>query len=198
MDPKLIQEALDALIADDAPKALELLKTLVASAAGAETSEPEADPSASTPDPAQAAAAATLCKLTGRKSIGEAVAAVEKAFATLRKAEADQAALDETSRAELVGRLVVVGAEVPATAWEGDAKDRKPVERLRAEPVASLRARVESLEAAKGIRKPVEAPTRNDAQLSAEDQAAADKIKDPAQRERFINIKLQRAARRAS
>lgn len=43
MDPKLVQEALDALIADDAAKCQEILKSLVAAAAGAEAAEEAAE-----------------------------------------------------------------------------------------------------------------------------------------------------------
>lgn len=44
MDPKIITAALDALIAGDAEKCAELLKGLIASAAGADPSAPESNP----------------------------------------------------------------------------------------------------------------------------------------------------------
>jgi len=92
MDPKLIKDALDALEAGDSAKALEILKALIASAAGAEepmeAEAPMEDPAAlaaetpeEEPDAAVALAdgedeedqmiAATVRALTGKKSAGE-------------------------------------------------------------------------------------------------------------------------------
>jgi hypothetical protein len=202
MDPKLITEALDALIAGDAPKALELLKALVATAAGAPAADmpPEADPTAPPADPAANAAASTLCRLSGRASVGEALKYVEIAIAALRKSEADASALELTSRQELVGDLVKLGAELPSTAWEGDATARNPVARLLGEPIASLRSRVELLRATKpGAPKSPKAPERTDVvELSADDQERANSITDPDKRAKFIKLRTERLARNGS
>jgi hypothetical protein len=201
MDPKLIQEALDALISGDDAKCAELLKSLVASAAGAEPSEAPSSDDAAPPNPEADAAAATvsqLCKLTGKASAGEVVALVTELLSAARKAKADQDLIDATSRVELVGELVKLGVEWPATAWQGDPKDKTPVARLASEPLADLRARVATLRALVPARIEATAPKGTVAMLSAADQAEADKIKDPAQKERFIQLRLSRAARRAS
>lgn len=206
MDPKLIQEALDALVADDAAKALEILKALIASAAGA---DPGSDPGAGGGDgtpgaadmpPSEAMAAMReLLSLTSKASIGEAIADVKALFAASKAAAEtaakDAAALELSSRRDLVGELVKLGVEFPATAWEGDPKDLKPVARLSAEPLDALRKRVAMVKAAR--------PTQNKtnpgapSQLSAEDQKIAESITDPAKKERFISLRLSRT-RRAS
>lgn len=57
-------------------------------------------------------------------------------------------AFESAARRELVGELVKLGFEIPATAWEDEA-GQVPCERLRAESVESLKARVAKLSAAR-------------------------------------------------
>jgi hypothetical protein len=92
------------------------------------------------------AALAALKKLAGKSSAGETVAVFQSAMARLEKIDADSrdsaAALDLSSRRELIGELVKCGAEFPSTAWKGKPEDRVPVDRLASESLESLRERV--------------------------------------------------------
>lgn len=175
MDPKLIADALEALIAGDEAKCAEILKGLVVSAAGGDPSATDAEPppaAEGAPDalPESLTQAASVLaslaraarELTGKDSVGEAVAALRSVFADRDAAaarEAERAAvLDLSSRRELIATLVSIGAETPATAWartradgtECAAEDRVPCARLAAEPLAELRARTEALRVARG------------------------------------------------
>jgi phage I-like protein len=150
MDPKLIVEALDALIAGDAEKCMTILKGIVAAAAGSDTEAPaEPDASAGSPDEpppdANLVAALALRRLTGREDTTEAIAELRRMRDTVASlsAERDAEVLDE--RRTLVGELVRLGVEYPSTAWAGDADLRTPVARLASEPIAELRARVATL-----------------------------------------------------
>lgn len=164
MDPELIKALLDALTADD-PEAIKaaataLLAALAAPGSGSAEPPPEADPLAADPEPApeaKLAALKALRALTGCSSLGEAVEAL-KAWKAARDQDAtNAAALEETSRAELVGELVKLGYETPATAWE-DAEKKKPAAHLAALSVPALRARVAAFKtapkAAPGFKPP--------------------------------------------
>jgi phage I-like protein len=63
--------------------------------------------------------------------------------------EVERLALETAERRKLVGELVKLGAETPATAWS-DAKGTVPVDRLAAESLASLKDRVQKLAAPRG------------------------------------------------
>lgn len=198
MDPKQIQGALDAIEAGDAAKALEILKGLIASAAGGGAPPPPeggeplaegADPAAPKPGDEKVEQAAMTKKLD---ELTAAVTGLTKTVATVT-AERDAAQLSE--RCVLVADLVKLGAEVPATAWDGDPKDRKPAKHLLGEPIADMRSRVEKLRAARKLSKdptPPERETTGEADLSPAELVAANKIKDPAQRARFVELRLSR------
>jgi hypothetical protein len=167
MDPKIIKEALDALIAGDSEKCMEILKGAIAAAAGAPPDAPKT-PEAGTETPAvveddeekkkepMVAAARLAIALTGKTDPGEAMAELsrrskiaielEEREATLAK---DRATLEAGERRRLVGDLVKLGVEIPATAWSDD-KGTIPCERLSKEPIEELRARVQKLSAARG------------------------------------------------
>jgi hypothetical protein len=207
MDPKLVQQVIDALVAGDGAAALKLLEALLTQAAGGEVSSSDGaatDPTATSADGAAAAkkdpavaAMSLIGTLVGKASEGEIVAAV-RTLAQSHQSSADaQAALDRTSRIELVGQLVKLGVEYPSTAWAGKPEDHVPAAHLSAEPLDGLRARVAKLSA---LRAPEgNAHPEATTELSADEQAAADKIKDPGHKERFIAARLSRhAARRAS
>lgn len=190
VDPKLIKEALDALEAGDSAKALEILKALIASAAGAEVEAPpaadpveeSADPPAPSDEPLeQARAAGTPDEL-----------ATLRAEVAALSAERDARDLDE--RRGLVARLVVLGAETPATAWSGDAARRQPCERLAREPLGSLRARVAALAAARPANAQHEPPVSGSAALSSYEERLAAGM-TPVQRERFLALRATRAGR---
>jgi hypothetical protein len=125
------------------------------------------------------------------------VAAVKQMRSQLDTVIAERSALDASSRLELVGELVKLGAELPATAWEGNPEDRKPCSRLVAEPVEAMRSRVAALRAARpdghqGPKPP--APKRDAEGLTTEEKEMADKM-NPAQRSRYVALRLARRAK---
>ena len=137
--PEQVKAIIEAIKNGDSQGALDLLEQILATAAGAPadgggggSAEPTAD-------------AGMMASLA--QSLGTDVAGVAGAVAQLRAKvetiDADRAALELTARRDLVGELVRLGKELPATAWVGDAKDRNPCARLMAEPIADLRTRVE-------------------------------------------------------
>lgn len=162
MDPKLIQQALDALIAKDSAKCEEILKSAIASAAGAGDAggAPSAEAMAETPPPAaspekpedkeNAVAASKLCKLTACASVKDALDTVESWSARIAKLASDEAALETNVRLGLIADLVKLGAETPATAWS-NAETRTPCKRLADEPIADMKSRVVALRSAKGV-----------------------------------------------
>lgn len=171
MDPAQIKAALDAIEAGDSAKAIELLKAIIASAASGGAASAPSNPSPESPTtenadqppndpnaPTAASLARELCRVTGRETLAEALAVVGTAVATTATLNADRMALEASQRAELVGELVKLGFETPATAWEGDPKDRKPCARLAAEPVAAMRDRVAKLRASRPAPAPGHTP----------------------------------------
>jgi len=205
MDPKLIAEALDALTAGDAEKCAEILKAVIASAAGAPADAGAGDGSgASTeataeppdPDPEKddaEAMARALSSLLKVQSAAEVVAAVKALSADVAALKLSRDADEHNERVQLVGELVKLGAELPATAW-ADADKRVPVDVLRTMPMPALRARVEAFRKAPralAATPPAQGAT-GIAALSDEDRARAEQIKDPAARERFIVARLAR------
>lgn len=212
MDPAKIKAALDAIEAGDGDKAKELLKGLIADAASGDEGEAPAAPAeepppaegeelaevADTPpaeeDDEEKAMAKALRKFAKCESAGEAIAKLEALEARVAAFDAEEAARDASSRRELVGELVKLGAETPATAWEGEPEKRVPVKRLADEAVDSLRARVKALST---TRKPTDLkpPASNGAQLSAADKKRADEITDPVKRAKFVALRQSRSAK---
>ena len=154
MDPAKIKALLDAITADDAEAikaaAIDLVSSIAAPGEpGASDGPPPPDPLAADaePPPVQLAALAALREHTGCAALGEAVVMLA-AWKAERNKQAELAAvLEESSRIGLVAELVTLGAETPATAWEGEGAARKMVARLTSEPVADLRKRVVALRA---------------------------------------------------
>lgn len=174
MDPKMVQEALDALIAGDTEKAAELLKGMIASAASGEApagesappdamaetpaAPPAEDPTKDEEKAAVAASISRLTRITGKTSIGDAVDEVElwrKSHIELDAEKTNLAkereALELNKRKENAATLVKLGAETPHTS--GLAKG-KLVQRLLDEPLAEQTERVKQLLAAKGGKLP--------------------------------------------
>lgn len=195
MDPAKIKEALEAIKNGDADAALALLEEMIASAAGggeAEGAPAESDaladnaetPPEEEPKPEVSAALSRAVKVAE-----DAQAEVKKLTERLSKIEKERAAGESAERLTLIADLVKLGAEVPATAWQGKPEDRKPARRLADEPIAELRARVEVLRKARPARE-IEAPAGEATELSRQEQEAADKITDPQAKQRFINLRL--------
>lgn len=157
MNPELLAKALEAIKAGDGDAAAAILEQLIVESASGgapppatEGSETLAETPELPPTEEEKAALAALRRATGAENLGEACKALDGLVARLSKIDGEQATLDTSARLSLVGDLVKLGAETPATAWEGDPKDRKPVARLSAEPLDALRTRVKALSAGKG------------------------------------------------
>lgn len=168
MSPEMVKRALEAIKAGDSDGAISALEELLVAQASGEEPEIETEPAAETqeesgdalasvaeepvPDEekeAMRSALSTFCALTGRKSADEALSQVQtwsKRFAELQEREVT---VELAARRDLIADLVKLGAELPATAWAGDAKDRVPCQRLASEPIDDLRSRVTVLRAAK-------------------------------------------------
>ncbi len=203
MDPEQAKAAVEALKNGDAAGALAILEAMiVAAVSGEEAAEGDpavappmaADPLAADPEPppAKLAALSALRTLTGCASLGEAVIELT-ALATARDTvRAQKAALDESARVIMVGELVKLGAETPATAY---AAEGQIAARLLGEPIADMRTRLVSLRAA--VRPlAVQPPARpaadsNAVTLSAHDQVVADRITDPAKKAKFVSLRTK-------
>jgi phage I-like protein len=150
MDPKLIQEALTALKDNDAAKALEILEGLIVVAAGGDAAPAEDPPPA---DPALA----EINAVTEAETPAQALSVIKAWKKAINESAAQAAVVALSERKSLVGKLVTLGAETPATAYTGEGDAKKLADRLVSEPIDSLRARVTALSAAK---KPAVAPAR--------------------------------------
>lgn len=102
-------------------------------------------------DEPMVAAARVALALTGETDPGKAMAELgrrSKLALEIEQREAshkkDVEVLEAGERRQLVGELVKLGVEIPATAWSDD-KGTVPCDRLKAEPIAELRARVAML-----------------------------------------------------
>jgi hypothetical protein len=204
MDPDLISKALDAIEAGDSAGAISILKSLIASAAGASPSEapPPGDPvtesaePASTdpsapPDPKKNPAAYSAFMQLSKANDGLVTLA-----ARVAELEAERAAEDLVVRRDLIADLVKLSAETPATAWQGDAAKLVPCKRLSAEPIAEMRARVAALKAARPKSIAIEPPLTSAPDITAlskaELKACKDRGLDPAE---YIMLK-QNAVKR--
>lgn len=172
MDPKLIGAALDALIAGDSEKCAELLKGIIAAAAGAEGAEPPGEDvavaeSVTEPPAAGAEAAAEdkkpelaaqskIVRLTGKPNAAEALLEVEawrKSHLTLEASQtalaAERATLESAERKRICIELIKLGAEFPSTVWHDDTAVALKAHWVSM-PIESLRARAVEQRAARG------------------------------------------------
>ena len=157
MDPDKLKAAIEALKAQDGDAALKILEEMLIGAptedpapeAGAEALGEGAEPKPE--DPATLAAVSSLLMtLTGASTPGAAVEVFRGLKTRVDSLDADRAVIELSERRGLIADLVKLGAEVPATAWEGDAKDQKPAAHLSG-PIVSLRERVAKVKAARGL-----------------------------------------------
>jgi hypothetical protein len=169
MDPEQIKAAIDGLTNGAVAKALgldpgatptDIMKALDAAvkAVGGDTEADDAPGTA--PDPATAeaadpAVAAVLAAAT--ETVRAARVEVTTLSGRVQLLEAERAETERAERHSLVGTLVQLGAETPATAWEGEDAARKLVKRLADEPIVDMRKRVAALRAVP--RPHVEVPT---------------------------------------
>lgn len=158
----------DANVEDVIATISAMVKKLTDAANGDGDPEDKAEPPEGTPAAAAEAAppvvaaaririaARALAKLSGKRDIGEVVSEVEAWHASHLELETsraklaqDRATLEGSERRRLVGDLVKLGAEIPATAWSDDA-GTKPAEPWASMPIVALRERVAKLTGAKG------------------------------------------------
>jgi hypothetical protein len=210
MDPEKIKAVIAALTEGNGDAALALLEEMLVAAASDGSASEETPPAessalaetAETPpadgeDPDKdKAALARLFKLAGRDSL-EGVAELFAKFAKrIEDDEATRSRVERDERRDLVAALVKCGAEIPATAWSGKPEDRNPAEPWASMPIAALRERVAKFSKTPRSRNQEPPPSGDDgdpiAQLSKAEQDAAAKIKDPAQRARFVELRLSR------
>jgi phage I-like protein len=194
MDPSLVKSALDALIAGDAAAALKILQEMIATAAGASPEAPEAPaaealsetPGEPAPKPGDELKALAKTLADASKGQSELIVQLRSQVATLQSEHTDREA---TERKALVGDLVKLGVEIPATAWK-DASKGIPCARLASEPLVELRARVDALRAALPERHEVETPIVT---LSAYEENLI-RNHTPEQRARYIALRTTRKA----
>ncbi len=192
----------DANVEDVIATISAMVKKVQAAANGDGDPEDKAEPPEGTPEAAAAAAppvvaaarmqaaAVVLAGLSGKKDISETVTDIEtwrKSHIELEEKTAklakERTTLESGERRRLVGELVKLGAETPATAWDND-DGKTPTKRLADEPIAELRARVGKLTAAKGgtVRTVLRPPVKGDeSELSEREIALCKERKiDPA------------------
>lgn len=149
----------DAAVEDVLAAVGAMMKKITDSVMGGEPADAPA-PDAPPPDAAmaeQAAAATRLLTLSARPTLNEALADVEvwrashlETTAARAKLALEQAALEAVERRGLVGKLVELGAETPATAFTDPTRPPEKLElceRLAREPIAGMRTRVAALSA---------------------------------------------------
>jgi len=197
MDPTKLKAAIEALKNNDGDAALAILEELlVGNAAGEPEADPASDPSAVPADPMAAAASRALldglCALTGAKAPGEILAACTRMASRIAEQDASHAAIELSSRRELIAKLIDIGVETPALAWQGAPEDRNPCARLSAESVDSLRHRVALLsQTHKSISQGNDPPPT--ALTAEEEKLTAKMTRD--QKERFVALRNSRRAR---
>lgn len=186
MDPKLIREALDALIAGDAEKCAELLKGIIASAAGAETETeteaPPEDPLAAEEDPMkpteeEKAIAACARKLTGKSKPEEVQAALTGLGAT-KSAHSDLLAEVTSLKAHA---LTADLRELIRANPKKIASKKLETLVLASSSVAAAAALVEALPevVASELKQKEKPPESNDPEITEEDRLVAKQLNTP-------------------
>lgn len=176
IDTKTLQAVVKAIGGDPAADLGALIATVVkfvdelkAAATGtpAKDEEKPSEPTEPASDP-MAPAANRIMKLAGVDNIVDAVQAIEtwnKSHLELAqsraKLEDDRKALELADRRKLVGDLVKLGVELPATAW-ADATALVPSPHLASMPLEDLRKRVETFSAIRGTTTRVESARTSD------------------------------------
>lgn len=197
MTPDQVKKIMAALEANDVDALAAVCKELLAAAAsgGEAPAEPAGGEAlgdtAQTP-PAEEEPAAQLAALTVqltdlRRVQSETIAALTSQVRTLTD---ERDATNQVERLALVGKLVKLCAETPATAWSGDPEKRVVVKRLQDESIASLRARVVAL-SANGVARGFTPPAEAEPEWTAAEQKALLGMK-PEQQAQFKAIRASR------
>lgn len=163
LSPEQVKQIVDYLAAEPESPIRPLLESLMSDGADAPAGPAEGDPASATGEPADdppvpaaaasaadAPATAMLLRVTGAKDLASAEPILRSAITSARSIDADRQAVTMTARRELIAELIALGAETPATAWDGKAEDLKPKARLLNEPLEEMRARITSLKARNG------------------------------------------------
>lgn len=157
MNPDLIVQAIECLKNQDEAGAIALLEQFVVEAAtGGEVAaedpgadDPGGEALADDPDVLpedkddeddekdKDAAAAALRRLTGAKSIGDALLVLDSWSSRVAAIEADERRIDDVKRKALVGQLVAMGKESPASAY-ADRANGVLCDRLARMPLKDL------------------------------------------------------------
>lgn len=190
--PELVKALIEALKNNDGEAALKIAEEMLVTLAGgggepsaeelatqqnAET--PPADPNEEEQAPPnEASATAMLLRITGTTSLAAAESRLKTVIQNYDTAAQQRATVDKASRLELIGKLVNLGAETPASAWTGDPEKRQPCKRLAAMDLEEMRAWVSQLEAdpARAQRQEVSPPAT---ETPADDVAAEVKKLSP-------------------
>lgn len=165
MDPEKLRAVLEALTSEDPAAAAVLVEEMLAEAeaAAAEADAMAEDVAAEVE--ASAALQRELLSLARAATPEEALGVLRDQAARLARLDEERAAVDAAARRGLVGELVKLGAETPATAWEGEPDARTPCQRLAVEGLESMRARVAALRLS---RAPAVLPPRSDSPADEE------------------------------
>ncbi len=170
MTPEMIQKIMDLVAAGDlAPEVQAIFQELIA---GKTDDQPPAE------DPAMAemtAASGALLSATGAASLADAVKVVQDWAKTAESTKKQSEALALSQRVTLVGELVKLGAETPATAY-ADAEKKALAPRLLSEDLESMRGRVKALKDAKAPAGNLRPATTEIKTFSASEQAGAKKL----------------------
>ena len=207
MNSDTIKSLLEAAQADDLEALKSLVLDLVASEASGE--EPSAEPAdegaalAEEPEPPPAEDEEQMARALSRSVVALAgkgtIAATLETIETWRKShvelatrlaslEADKRALEDADRRKLVGELVALSAETPATAYVAG----KLCDRLAAEPVASLRTRVAELSKTAPPRPRPPAGKTGAGDLTETELVTYSRLKTDEQKTRFLALRASR------
>jgi phage I-like protein len=192
MDPKIIGDAMAALIKGDAKKCMAILQSVIISAAGGNAEAPEpADAPAPEPPPemsAIAAASSKLMTLTSATGFADAVTVVEtfrtshlELEAGRKKLAEDRVILEAARRRKRGADLVTLGGRNPSEVWADDtATSLKPY--LESMPAEAFEALVADAIKANAKKVPAARPPTDDsvAELSARELSMCVEMKiDP-------------------
>ncbi len=207
LSAETLKEALDALIAGDEAKCMELLKGIVIEAAsgdpdagtedappplgdgGADEAVEMSKPPAGDKQAEVMAASARLMRLSGKTSIVESVADAEvwrashvRLEAETQKLAAERAVLESAERRKLCVEMVTQGGRAPATIWANDESTAvKPY--LAAMPIADLRSmHADAVKANRGKTQELKPPASTGSESMTEREIALCSAKniDPA------------------
>jgi hypothetical protein len=163
MDPEKLKAALDAIEAGDKDAGMAILKELIAAAAGGgappagaeelAVETPAETPPKEEPKPEEMKALALLTTITGTKDLKSAALKLRSVVEYVDTARASNLKVDAVTRLALVGKLVQLRAESPASAF-ADPDKRVLVKRLANMDLDDMQQWVTKLEA-DPTRKPV-------------------------------------------